>query len=128
MQFHDVRLTTLDLLEMRNDTLAMHGRSFRAVLEADAEALRSAVIPGYQPGQKRCVRDPVWRYIRRPEDQPDELFSLEEDPRERHNVSDEHAEEARRLASQFGPYFFRTPVREIKGLQGRYEMGSASVG
>ncbi len=128
VQFHDVLPTILDLLEMRNDTLAMHGRSFRALLEGDAEAHRQAVISGYHPGQERCVRDEVWSYVRRPEGQPDELFNLEEDPREKHNVIDEQAEEARRLASQFGPYFFQTPVREIKGLQGRYEMGSACVG
>ena len=62
-----------------------------------------------------------------PEGEPDELFNVADDPRERRNLVDEHPEEARRLASQFGPYFYRAPVREVKGLQGRYEMGSASV-
>jgi arylsulfatase A-like enzyme len=128
VQFHDMLPTILDLLDMKSDTAGMHGRSFRAVLEGDSDIHRQAVISGYHPGQERCVRDDVWSYVRRPEGEPDELFNLEDDPRERRNVIDEHPDEARRLASHFGPYFFRAPVREIKGLQGRYEMGSASVG
>ncbi len=105
----------------------MHGRSFRAVLEGDADAHRGAVISGYHPAQERCVRDGTWSYVRRPDGEPDELYNLDEDPRETRNLVDDHPEEARRLASHFGPYFYRGPVREVKGVQGRYEMGSAAV-
>jgi len=73
------------------------------------------------------VRDKTWSYVRRPGDEPNELYDLAQDPRETKNLIDEHPDEARRLASQFGPYFYRAPVRAVKGLQGRYEMGSASV-
>jgi arylsulfatase A-like enzyme len=127
VQFHDVLPTILDVLGMEADTLAMHGRSFRPVLEGDADAHRSAIIVGYHEGQERCVRDGTWSYVRRPEGEADELFNLADDPRETRNLVDDHPEEARRLASEFGPYFYRAPVREVKGLQGRYEMGSASV-
>jgi len=127
LQFHDVLPTILDVLEMRSDTIGMHGRSFRPVLEGDVEDHRQAVISGYHPGQERCVRDETWSYVRRPEGQPDELYNLDEDPRETRNLVDEHPEQARRLASAFGPYFYRAPVRAVKGVQGRYEMGSASV-
>ncbi len=128
VQFHDLLPTILDLLEFENDTLAMHGRSFRPVLEGDSDTHRRAVISGYHLGQERCIRDETWSYVRRPEGIPDELYNLKEDPREIRNLVDEHPGEARRLASAFGPSFHRAPLREVKGLQGRYEMGSASVG
>jgi arylsulfatase A-like enzyme len=128
VQFHDLLPTLLDLLGQANDTSAMHGRSFRPALEGDADAHRSAIIIGYHGAQDRCVRDQTWSYIRRPGDEPDELYNLTEDPRETRNLVDEHPEEARRLASHFGPYFFRGRIAEVKGIQGRYEMGSAAVG
>jgi arylsulfatase A-like enzyme len=126
-QFHDVLPTILDVLGMGNDTLAMHGRSLRPVLEGDTDSHREAVIVGYHEAQERCVRDGTWSYVRRPEGEPDELYNLVGDPRETRNLVDEHPEEARRLACAFGPYFYRAPVREVKGIQGRYEMGSGAV-
>jgi arylsulfatase A-like enzyme len=119
--------TLLDLLGWSNDTSAMHGRSFRPVLEGDADSHREAIIVGYHEAQDRGVRDATWSYVRRPADQPDELYHLGEDPRERCNLIDEHPEEARRLAGAFGPYFYRSALHAIKGVQGRYEMGSAAV-
>jgi arylsulfatase A-like enzyme len=127
VQFHDVLPTILDMLSGGNETLAMHGRSFRPVLKGDEDTHRSAVISGYHEGQDRCVRDETWSYVRRPEGEPDELYDLAKDPKETGNLVDEHPEEARRLASAFGPSFYRAPVKEVKGIQGRYEMGSASV-
>ncbi len=127
VQFHDVLPTILDVLGWGNETSAMHGRSFRRVLEGDSDGHRGAVIVGYHAAHDRCVRDQTWSYIRRPEDEPDELYNLEDDPRETRNLVDEHPEEARRLASSFGPYFFRGRVAQVKGIQGRYEMGSAAV-
>jgi len=88
---------------------------------------RSAIIAGYHQGQDRCVRDETWSYVRRPEGEPDEQYNLADDPRETRNLVDEQPGEARRLASHFGPYFYRAAVKQVKGLQGRYEMGSASV-
>lgn len=127
VQFHDVLPTILDLLGMRADSLAMHGRSFRPVLEGETDCHRETIIVGYHDAYDRCVRDGQWSYIRRPEGQADELYHLPTDPREAHNLIDEHPEEARRLASAFGPCFYRAPVREVKGLQGRYEMSSGAV-
>lgn len=127
VQFHDVLPTVLDLLGHANDTAAMHGRSFRAVLDGDTDAHRPAIIVGYREAADRCVRGLTWSYIRRPAGEPDELYNLEDDPRETRNLVDEHPDEARRLAARFGPYFFRAPIAEVKGIQGRYEMGSGAV-
>jgi arylsulfatase A-like enzyme len=127
VQFHDVLPTILDVLGYGNDAAAMHGRSFRPVLEGDADRHREAIIVGYHAAQDRCVRDGRWSYVRRPAGEPDELYDLERDPRETRNLIDEQPEEARRLAGAFGPYFYRAPIGEVKGIQGRYEMGSAAV-
>jgi len=40
---------------------------------------------------------------------------------------DEYPEEAKRLYAQFGNIFRRAPVKHIKGVQGKYEMSSASI-
>ncbi len=127
VQFHDVLPTILDVLGEANEAKGMHGRSFRGVLEGDADEHREAIIAGYHQGQDRCVRDETWSYVHRPEGEPDELYNLADDPRETRNLVDEQPGEARRLASHFGPYFYRAAVKQVKGLQGRYEMGSASV-
>jgi len=127
VQFHDLLPTILDLLELGNEVYAMHGRSFRPVLEGDTDSHRDVVISGYHEAQERCVRDGTWSYVHRPDEQPDELFNLLDDPRETRNLIDDRLDEARRLAASFGRYFYRAPVQQLKGLQGRYEMGSASV-
>jgi arylsulfatase A-like enzyme len=128
VQFHDVLPTLLDLLGMAHNTSAMHGRSFLPVLRGDADVHREVIITGYHEAFDRCVRDQVWSYIRRPEGQPDELYNLVEDPRERVNRIDEHPEEARRLARVFGSYFHRGVTQaEVKGLQGKYELASGGI-
>ncbi|MCS7220283.1 MAG: sulfatase [Anaerolineae bacterium] len=128
VQFHDVLPTLLDLLGMAHNISAMHGRSFLPVLRGDAEAHREVIITGYHEAFDRCVRDEVWSYIRRPEGQPDELYHLIEDPRERINRIDDYPEEARRLARAFGSYFYRGIVQaEVKGIQGKYELASGGI-
>jgi len=75
----------------------------------------------------RCIRDKRWSYIARSQDEPDELYDLVDDWRETKNLIDVHPEEAYRLSAMFGQYFRPGPVRAVKGIQGEYEMGSASV-
>ena len=74
------------------------------------------------------IGDKTWSYIRRPEGEPDELYNLIEDPRERRNLIDEYPEEARRLARAFGSYFRRGAAQvEVKGIQGKYELASGGI-
>ncbi|HEY3072976.1 MAG TPA: sulfatase, partial [Candidatus Limnocylindrales bacterium] len=125
VEFTDVLPTLLDLLGLANNTASMHGRSFRPVVEGDADEHRRHVITGYHAGLDRCVRDRRWSLILRPAGEPDELYDLVEDPRERRNLIDAHHDEARRLASAYGKYFFRGGApRVLKGVQGQYEMAS----
>jgi len=129
VQFHDVLPTLLDVMGLGNSTDAMHGRSFRGVLEGETDEHRDAMIVGYHEGGDRCIRDRTWSYIARPGDEPDELYHLADDPRERTNLIDRHPEEATRLAARFGTYFRRARASGVvKGIQGRYEVASGSVG
>jgi arylsulfatase A-like enzyme len=128
IQFHDLLPTLLDLLGMANNVSAMQGRSFLPVLRGDSDGHRDIIITGYHEAPDRCVRDQMWSYVRRPEGEPDELYNLIEDPRERTNLIDEYPEEARRLARAFGSYFRRGVAQvEVKGVQGKYELASGGI-
>ncbi|RKY59061.1 MAG: sulfatase [Candidatus Latescibacterota bacterium] len=126
-QFHDVLPTILDAIGLGKDTEAMHGKSLMPLIRGEEEFVRDAIITGYYGAPDRCIRDKTWSYIRRPEGEPDELYNLVEDPRERKNLIDEYPEEAARLASKFGS-LYAVRGKEIKGIQGKYEVeGSAGA-
>lgn len=132
VQFHDVLPTLLDLLAMTDNSISMHGRSFRPVLAGDTDDHRQLVITGYHEAADRCVRDQTWSYIQRPEGESDELYDLNADPHERTNLIEQYPEEARRLSGAFGTYFRLRVQRgtsrsEVKGIQGKYELASGAV-
>jgi len=56
-----------------------------------------------------------------PEGEPDELYNLVEDPKERVNLIDEYPEEAQRLAAMFGT-LYALKGAAVKGIQGKYEV------
>jgi arylsulfatase A-like enzyme len=128
VQFPDVLPTVLDLLGLGNDTLSMHGRSFAPVLRSESDEHRQQVIAGYYAAVDRCVRDKRWSYVRRPEGEPDELYNLVDDPRERANLIDRYPEEAQRLARAFGSVYRSGAAQaEVKGIQGKYELASSGI-
>ncbi|MBD3184261.1 sulfatase-like hydrolase/transferase [Candidatus Poribacteria bacterium] len=126
IQFHDTLPTILELLDS-SCVSGTHGESFVPVLYGDTDEHRQAMITGYYQGIDRCIRDKTWSYIQRPEDEPDELYNLQKDPRETKNLIDKHTEEAKRLSAMFGDYFRQIPAKVIKGVQETYEMVSGSV-
>ena len=129
VQFQDALPSLLDAMGLGNNISAMHGKSFRAVLEGDTGRYHDSIITGYKEGADRCVRDETWSYISRPASEPDELYNLKDDPRETRNLIDAHPDVAQRLAAGFGSYFRRRgsgPI-SVKGVQGKYEMASGVV-
>jgi arylsulfatase A-like enzyme len=124
VSFHDILPTILELMGQKNNTEAMHGKSFVPVLKGKTNEHRQAIITGYHEGFDRCIRDKKWSYIARPDEEPDEFYNIQDDPRETKNMIDECHQEALRLSKMFGSYFYRIPRLAIKGLQGRYEMAS----
>jgi arylsulfatase A-like enzyme len=132
VQFHDLLPTLLDLLGTANNAAAMQGRSFLPVLRGETDEHRDVIITGYHEAPDRCVRDRTWSYVERPEGEPDELYNLVEDPRERVNLIDRYPEEAVRLARAFGSVFRLESQpgishTEVKGIQGKYELASGSI-
>ena len=60
--------------------------------------------------------------------EPDELYNLIDDPRERSNLIDRHPEEAQRLARAFGSVYQSGAAQvEVKGIQGKYELASSGI-
>ena len=99
------------------------------MLEGDSDQHRDAAIVGYHEGADRCIRDRTWSYIARPGEEPDELYHLLDDSRERTSLIDQHPGEATRLAARFGSYFRQARATGVvKGIQGKYEVASGSVG
>lgn len=132
VQFHDVLPTILDLLGMAGNTTSMHGQSFLPVLRGDRDTHRENMITGFHEGADRCIRDGTWSYIYRPAGEPDELYNLLEDPQERNNLIELCPEEAERLSSAFGKYYLLQMGKgisetRVRGIQGRYELGSSGI-
>ncbi|MGH2348130.1 MAG: sulfatase [bacterium] len=126
IQFQDVLPTCLDLLQVRGDDSAMHGRSFAPVVMQDAADHREAIITGYHEGVDRCIRTREWSYLERPSGEPDELYNLHDDPGEHTNLIDRHPEEAQRLAGMFGRVY-RPRRKRGRGIQGKYELASSGL-
>ncbi|MEM2926655.1 MAG: sulfatase [Candidatus Bathyarchaeia archaeon] len=127
IQFPDLLPTILEALGLKGNIGSMHGKSFLSILEGENDHHRKAIITGYHEGIDRCIRDEEWSYIQRPEGEPDELYNLLEDPKERVNVIDEYPEEAQRLSSLYGSYYRRIDTKVVKGIQGKYEVASGTL-
>ncbi|MDI7277465.1 MAG: sulfatase [Anaerolineae bacterium] len=124
--FHDVLPTLLDAIGLSNNLDALPGRSLLPLIRREVSEVRPAIICGYHEAPDRVIRDRVWSYIRRPEGQPDELYNLTEDPREKVNLIDRYPQEAQRLASMFGA-LYRLKGAPVKGIQGRYEVADTGA-
>ena len=119
--FHDVLPTLLDAIGLGNNLDALPGKSLMPMIRGEGQSVRDVIISGYYGAPDRCIRDKVWSYIRRPEDEPDELYNLVEDPAESHNLIDDYPKEAQRLAASFG-VLYALQGAPVKGLQGKYEL------
>ncbi len=124
--FHDILPTLLDAIGLGNNLDAFPGKSLMPLIRGQVSSVREAIISGYHQAPDRCIRDKVWSYIRRPEGEPDELYNLQDDPKETVNLIDRYPQEAQRLAGMFGSLYALkgTPV---KGVQGRYEVAHTGV-
>lgn len=126
IQFQDVLPTILDLAGIQGNADTLHGRSFRPVLDGQADDHRTAIITGYHEGTDRCIRTREWSLILRAAGVPDELYHLLDDPREQRNLAASHDEEIARLSALFGRAF-RRRRRRGHGVQGKYELESSGL-
>ncbi|HDN97712.1 MAG TPA: sulfatase [bacterium] len=126
IQFPDVLPTLLEIMGYKNENIPLGGKSFYNVIKGEEEH-REAIISGYKGGIYRCIRDKKWSLVITPENEVDMLFDLENDPKERENLIDKYPEVAIELNKKFGNTFKDVVPKFIKGLQGEYEMESASI-
>ena len=71
------------------------GRNYAPSLQGNAIPWDDVVF--YEFENLRCIRTAEWKYIERFSDEPDELFHLSHDPRERHNLCDAPEHEAKKI-------------------------------
>ena len=67
------------------------GRSFAPILRGEGMPGRSEVVVFDEYGPTRMVRDRRWKYVHRYAYGPHELYDLEADPGEEHNLADDPA-------------------------------------
>jgi arylsulfatase A-like enzyme len=126
-QFPDILPTLLDAAGLGNNLPALQGKSLLPLVRGAVERLREATISGYHSGEDRCIRDETWSLVLRPGEQADELYNLREDPKERHNVIEQHRGVAGHLAAKFGPVY-AIAARPIKTVQGAFEVAHTPAG
>jgi arylsulfatase A-like enzyme len=126
-QFPDLAPTWLEALGLPGAAHDMAGRSLMPLIRGEADSVRRATISGYYAAPDRAVRSRRHSYVVRPPGQPDELYDLIEDPRERRNILAEHPRVAAELASHFGKAYFPAPPKS-QGLQGDSEVQHTPVG
>ena len=126
-QFHDVLPTLLDALDISYDREAFHGHSLLPLIRGEGRSLRESIITGYYGAHDRCIRTETWSLILRPHGQPDELYHLAHDPKEAHNLIDEHPDVAQELTRRFGTFYMRGRQPAVKGVQGRYEVAGTGL-
>lgn len=94
----------------------VEGRSLRPILEGKSAGVREVLYTGYRDCM-RAIRDQRWKLIRYPLVDKTQLFDLDADPRELHNLADfpEHgaklAEMIRLLEKQMSEYGDNHPLK-----------------
>lgn len=126
VQFHDFAPTALELLGVPHESTAMHGKSMWPLVTGEAEKLRDVAIIGYHESPNRCLRDETWSLIVRAQAEDNELYNLQQDPKEQNNVVGEHPDEADRLLRQL-PRTFIKAAPQIEWIQARYEFDGTAI-
>ena len=105
--FVDVPETFIDHVGFESPS-NWHGQSLKRLTE-DGEWDREAIIGGSE--NEYGYRTSEWTYIWH-EDEPDELYDLEADPGEQHNVLEEHPERVERFQAEIDEHRERVAATE----------------
>lgn len=127
VQTDDLLPTTLDLLGLEEESVAMTGKSAWKLVTGEADSLRDAVVTGYHQSPIRCVRDEKYSLVALP-DGNHELYDLQADPGETNNIYDENPEIANRLLNHLGYWSYtKLPPAEFENVQEAYEWAHTSI-
>jgi len=125
-QFPDLMPTWLDGLGLASATHDLAGISLMPVIRGEKDAIREATISGYYGAPDRAVRNKEYSFVVRGGGEPDELYNLLDDPRERHNIIEEKPQVADELAARFPRIYFPAPPQS-HGVQGDSEVQHTPV-
>jgi len=125
-QFPDLMPTWLDALGYPEAAHDLAGLSLMPVIRGEVDSIREATISGYYKSPHRAVRNQRYSYVVRPGDEPDELYDLLKDPRERNNIIAGNEQVARQLAATFPRAYFPSPPKS-RGVQGESEVQDTPV-
>ncbi|MEO8848183.1 MAG: sulfatase/phosphatase domain-containing protein, partial [Casimicrobiaceae bacterium] len=128
---YDMFPTLVDYLGIADhgDGRRKPGRSFRGVLEGNANPADGAVVVYDEYGPVRMLRTADWKYVHRHPQGPHELFDLAADPGERHNLVDnpQLADRVGTLRARLQDWFnlYVDPARDgaDKGVTGCGQLG-----
>ncbi len=125
-QFPDVMPTLLDGLGLPEACHDLGGLSMMPVIRGEVDELREATISGYYRVAARALRNKRYSYIVRGGNEPDELYDLIDDPRERKNIIGQKPEVADALSALFPKIYFPSPPKS-HGVQGDSEVKDSPV-
>jgi arylsulfatase A-like enzyme len=125
-QFPHVMPTLLDGLGLPEACHDLSGLSLMPVIRGEVDSIREATISGYHRVADRAVRNRRYSYVVRGGAEPDELYDLQEDPRERRNIIGEKPEVADALTALFPKIYFPAPPKS-HGVQGDSEVQHTPV-
>ena len=103
VQTQDIPATILDMIGVEH-SVPMDGESIWPLVTGERDKLRDYALIGFHESPYRCVRDLRWSFVLHPKGEKDELYDLENDPKEKNNLVDEHPDVARRMLAQIGRY------------------------
>jgi len=115
---YDFMPTLLEYLGLpRPDDAQLPGESFLPALMGEPGAGRESVVVYSEYGPTRMLRTREWKYVHRYPYGPHELYHLESDPEERHNLIDEpkQAARVRDMRQQLSEWFARYVDPAIDG-------------
>ena len=93
---YDFMPTLLDYLELPRPTQRnLPGQSFLPLLEGKEMPGRDSIMVYDEYGATRMARTTDWKYVHRHAAGPNELYDLQNDPDERHNLADDPSHSAR---------------------------------
>ena len=122
----DLMPTLLDLADLGANTLGMAGASLLPTIEGTGGSPYAATVSGFFPAVDRCIRTERHSYVVRPAGQRDELYDLQEDPREQTNLIDDAKDIAEGLLAEIGSAYFGRQ-RKRRGVQGSFEVADTSL-
>ena len=92
LSHYDFMPTLLELLNLslpEDETATLPGSSFLPVLRGERAEARDEVVVYDEYGPVRMIRTHAWKYVHRYPYGPHELYDLQADPGERHNLVDD---------------------------------------